>query len=294
MHKLRHALKVALFLLAALIASMAIACSSSSDSSKTPTTAPPAPAVAATAAPTVAPVTGKITVFAASSLTDAFKTIATNFQTANPGASVEFNFGGSPALVTQLGQGATADILATADQANMQNALGMSLVRDAGTPFVKNRLIIIVPKSNPAGITTPKDLAKPGLKLVLAQETVPVGNYAHQSLDKFSADTGYGADFSKNVLANLVSEESNVKAVVTKIQLGEADAGIVYVTDVTPDVASDITSIPIDDQFNIIAVYPIAITKDAGNPAVAQAFIDFVLSDKGQATLKQDGFIPIK
>lgn len=283
MHTLRHATTLAFLSLAMLVAALAVACGG--DSQKTPTTLTKS---------STANLSGKITVFAASSLTYAFKQIAADFRAANPGASVEFNFGGSPALVAQLDQGATADILATADQKNMQAALEKKLVRDAGTPFVKNRLVIIVPKSNPGGITSPKDLAKPGLKLVLAQKDVPVGNYARQSLDKFSADATYGAAFTQSVLANIVSEESNVKAVVTKVQLGEADAGMVYTTDVTSGVAGDITTVAIDDQFNIIATYPIAITKDAGKPDVAQAFIDFVLSEKGQATLKQYGFIPIK
>lgn len=290
LYNVRHTTKLATVALALLIAALVVACRS--DSKSLPTASPVVPT--SSAAPTKVPVAGKITVFAASSLTDAFQQIATDFQTANPGASVEFNFGGSPALVTQLDQGATADVLATADQKNMQAALDKTLVRDAGTPFVKNRLAIIVPKSNPGGIASPKDLAKPGLKLVLAQKDVPVGNYARQSLDKFSADPTYGAGFSQSVLTNLVSEEPNVKAVVTKVQLGEADAGIVYITDVTAGVAGDITTVPIDDQYNIIATYPIAITKDAGKPDVAQAFIDFVLSQKGQATLKQYGFIPIK
>jgi molybdate transport system substrate-binding protein len=268
------------------------ACSDSNDSSKTPTTAARASTPAATSA--TDPVSGKITVFAASSLTDSFKRIATDFQAANPGASVEFNFAGSPALVTQLGQGAAADALATADTKNMQNALDQKLVEDAGTPFAKNRLVIIVPKDNPAKVASARDLAKPDVKLVLAGRDVPVGNYGRQSLDKYAADPAYGADFNTKVLANLVSEEPNVKAVVTKVQLGEADAGIVYVTDVTKDVQGDISALPIEDQYNVIATYPIAVTKDAGEPDVAQAFIDYILSDTGQATLKDYGFIPIK
>lgn len=283
--------RVGLVAIATAVAAIAVACGSSTNSTTTPAAAP---ASSATAAPGKAPVSGKITVFAAASLTDAFKRIATDFEAANPGAGVEFNFGGSPALVAQLDQGATADVLATADQKNMQAALDKGLVRDAGMPFVKNRLVIIVPKSNPAAIASPKDLAKPGLKLVLAQRGVPVGDYARQSLAKFGADASYGSDFSRKVLANLVSEEPNVKAVVTKVQLGEADAGIVYVTDVTAGVAGDITMLPIEDRFNVIATYPIAITKDAGNPDVARAFVDFVLSDEGQGVLKRYGFISIK
>jgi molybdate transport system substrate-binding protein len=276
-----------------LIAGVAIACGSDGDSDKTATSQPGSRTGSPSAASTTAPVSGKITVFAASSLTDAFNEIAADFKTANPDASVEFNFAGSPALVTQLEQGASADVLATADQKNMQRALDKTLVKDGGTPFVKNRLVIIVPRSNPGGISTPADLAKPGLKLVLAQKEVPVGNYARQSLDKFGANATYGADFNQKVLSNLVSEEPNVKAVVTKIQLGEADAGIVYVTDVTAGVTEDINQVAIADEFNVIATYPIAVTSDAGSAAAAQAFIDFVLSETGRAILEEHGFVPV-
>jgi molybdate transport system substrate-binding protein len=235
---------------------------------------------------------GDLTVFAASSLTDAFTEIGDAFSTANPDASVEFNFAGSPALRTQLAEGAAADVLATADQTNMDTALQDGLVVDPGTVFARNRLAVIVPADNPAGIESPFDLDEDGIRLVLAGEDVPVGNYARQSLDLMEADPQDGAGFSDAVLENLVSEEPNVKAVVTKVQLGEADAGIVYVTDVTPDVASDITLIEIPDAVNVIAQYPIAVTADAGAAGLAQAFIDFVLSDAGQSILQEYGFLP--
>jgi molybdate transport system substrate-binding protein len=232
-----------------------------------------------------------ITVFAAASLTDAFNQIGDDFSTANPDASVTFNFAGSPALVTQLEEGAAADVLATAAQSNMDAALDKQLVADAGVTFARNRLVIIVPSDNPGGVTTAQDLSKSGLRLVLAAAEVPVGRYARESLARFSADAMYGAGFTDAVLANLVSEEPNVKAVVTKVQLGEADAGIVYVTDVTDDVSGDISQIEIADQSNVIASYPIAVTAEADAPDVAQAFIDYVLSDAGQATLGEYGFI---
>jgi molybdate transport system substrate-binding protein len=244
-----------------------------------------------TSAATSAPLDGSITVFAAASLTDAFNDIGEAFTTEHPDASVTFNFAGSPALVTQLEQGASADVLATADERNMASALEKELVVDAGETFAQNKLAIIVPADNPANIAAPEDLANDGLKLVLAEASVPVGNYARQSLEKLSADAAYGADFGANVLANLVSEEPNVKAVVTKVQLGEADAGIVYVTDVTADVADEITLIEIPEKFNVIATYPIAVTADAGSPDIAAAFIDFVLSDAGQAILEEYGFV---
>ncbi len=262
-------------------AAIGAACSSSAEAPDIGTPASGTPAVS-----------GGITVFAASSLTEAFEKIAGGFEAANPRASVTFSFGGSPTLVTQLDQGAPADVLATADEPNMQNAVEKGLISGEPSTFARNKLTIIVPKSNPGGITSPKDLAKSGLKLVLAQASVPVGNYARQALEKFDADPSYGPDFSGKALKNLVSEEANVKAVVAKVQLGEADAGIVYVTDVTAEVSGDITQIAIPDQYNVIGSYPIAVAKDASNKDVARAFIEYVLSDAGQAVLAEYGFAP--
>jgi molybdate transport system substrate-binding protein len=271
-----------LVLLAGLLLVLASACGNDG------TPAAPTPA-STSAAP--APVTGSITVFAASSLTDAFNQLASAFKAANPRAAVTFNFAGSPTLVTQLDQGASADVLATADQANMQSALDRRVVVDAGRTFARNRLTIIVPKRNAANIHAPSDLAKPGLKLVLAQASVPAGKYARQILANFDGKESYAADFDSQVLRNLVSEEANVKAVVTKVQLGEADAGIVYATDVTPGVAGDLVEVPIPDTYNVIASYPIAVTSDASNAATARAFIGFLLSAAGQAILEHGGFL---
>jgi molybdate transport system substrate-binding protein len=164
-------------------------------------------------------------------------------------------------------------------------------VVDAGQVFAKNRLAVIVPKDNPAAIASPFDLAKTGVKLVIAEEGVPVGDYARQVFKNLEVPRG-GVGFADNILGNVVSNEANVKAVVTKVQLGEADAGIAYVTDVTPDVAADITIIPIEDAYNVIATYPIAVTTNAGNTDVAQAFIDFILSAEGQQILESYGFLP--
>ncbi|MEX1254093.1 MAG: molybdate ABC transporter substrate-binding protein [Dehalococcoidia bacterium] len=237
---------------------------------------------------------GDITVFAAASLTDPFNEIGDAFEAANPDVGVTFQFAGSPALQTQLAEGARADVLATADESNLEAALDAGLVIDAAQPFARNKLAIIVPADNPASIESCLDLANDGLKLVLAAEEVPAGNYARQSIDLMAQDPTAGAGFSERVLANVVSNEPNVKAVVTKVQLGEADAGIAYVTDVTPDVAADITVIEIPDDMNVIAVYPVAVTSEAAEPEIAAAFIEFVLSDEGQAILRQHGFLRVK
>jgi molybdate transport system substrate-binding protein len=235
-----------------------------------------------------------VTVFAAASLTGAFGDAAHAFEASHTGVGVRFSFAGSPTLRTQLDQGARADLLATADEPNMQAALEQGIVRDAGMTFARNRLAIVRPNSNPGAVSTPRDLAKSGLRLVLAASDVPVGRYARESLAKMAADPSFPAGFSDGALANVVSEEPNVKAVLAAVQLGEADAGIVYATDLTPEIARDVTAIDIPDAYNVVASYPIAITTDAAEPELAQEYTDFLLSDEGQAILKRYGFIGVK
>lgn len=281
---LTRASRPALVIAIAVVGAMLAACGGSSSATTTPVASTPGASAAAS-------LSGTITVMAASSLTDAFSKEAAAFQKAHPGARVTSNFAGSPTLVTQLDQGAPADVLATADEKNMKTAADKSLVAQPARIFARNRLVIVVPRSNPGGIRSPQDLAKPGLKIVLAQTGVPAGDYARQSLTTMDADASYGAGFSGKVLANLVSEEANVKSVVAKVQLGEADAGIVYRTDITPGVANDVTAVDMPDAFNVIASYPIAVTKDASKPEVAAAFIDFILSAAGQQILADAGFM---
>lgn len=247
---------------------------------------------ASVTAPSVAPaVQGQVTVFAAASLTDSFRQMAANIQQANAGTKITYNFAGSPTLRTQLAQGAHADVFASADQPNMQGAQQDGSLAGSPQVFAKNRLVLIVPASGRSAPARPQDLTKPGLKIVLAQKDVPVGNYARQAFTKMGQDPAYGSDFNTRVLGNIVSEEPDVKAVVTKVSLGEADAGVVYSTDVTPSVRSQVKIVDIPDQFNIIAQYPIAVVKGAANPSGAQAFVAYVLSPAGQKILKDNGFI---
>jgi molybdate transport system substrate-binding protein len=241
-------------------------------------------------APTAEPLSGSITVFAAASLTDAFNEIATEFRKQNGGVEVTFNFAGSSALRTQLEQGARADIFASADTVQMNQAKQNGVVAAGDKIFVRNSLTIITPANNSAGVNAVADLKKSGLKLVLAAPEVPVGNYSRLMLTKAAADPAYGASFSDDVLKNLVSNESNVKQVVTKVELGEADAGIVYGSDVTPSVAPKLKTITVPSSINVVAEYPIALTKDARNTRAAQAFIDFVMGSTGQGILKKWGF----
>jgi molybdate transport system substrate-binding protein len=255
-----------------------------------PTPVPPPPPAPTALPPTAAPsATGTLTVLAAASLTDSFKEIGAAFEKANAGVKVAFSFAGSQALKTQIQQGAKADVFASADNNNMDPLKTDGLLGGAPQLFARNVLTVIIPKANPAGLVTLQDLTKPGIKLVLADASVPAGNYMLQSLDKLSADHAYGADFKSKVLARVVSKETDAKAVVSKVVLGEADGGVVYTTDA--QVAADkLSVIAIPDQFNVIATYPIATLKASANPALAQKFVDFVLGTDGQTVLKKYGF----
>lgn len=229
-------------------------------------------------------------VFAAASLTESFNAIKTQYQAEHPNVTIVYNFNGSQLLVQQIINGAYADIFASADQANMQKASDASLV-SAPKTFARNRLTVIVPTANPGNIQNLKDLARKGLKLVMAAPAVPVGKYSLQVLDKMGASSTYGPDYEKSVKGNVVSQEENVKAVLQKVQLGEADAGIVYTTDVTLDAASKVKMIDIPDTFNVIAEYPIAVTKNSTNQDEARAFMQYMLSPAGQAVLNKYHFI---
>jgi molybdate transport system substrate-binding protein len=158
--------------------------------------------------------------------------------------------------------------------------------------FVRNRLAVVYPKDNPGGITALKDLAKPGLKIVFAQKSVPVGTYSLDFLGKASKLPEYTETFSPTVLANVVSYEENVRAVLSKIALGEADAGIVYTTDAATVTDGSIVTLDIPDNLNTIATYPIATIKDSPNAELAQKFVDYVLGAEGQQVLVKYGFIP--
>ena len=238
-------------------------------------------------------VTGALTIFAASSLTDAFNEMKAKIEAANPGTVITFNYAASSALRTQLEQGAKADIFASADTIQMDNAKKANLISGESSLFVRNTPVIIVPANNPKGIANAADLAKPGIKLVLAAPAVPIGNYSRQIFDKISKDPAYGADYGTKVLANLVSEEANVRQVVSKVQLGEGDAGIVYASDVTPAARDQLKVITIPMPLNIIAEYPVAAVQGGANAAGASAFIAYLLSAEGQSILQKWGFIPV-
>jgi molybdate transport system substrate-binding protein len=263
--RMRRPLRFAL-LCSAMLALVAAGCGDDSSSTSTSTSI-------------AVPVTGEITVLAAASLTDAFKELASAFQSANPAAKVTLSFGASSTLVTQINQGAPADVFASADTANMDKLTGTGGAGAAATPvaFATNKLQIIVGKANPKVIASLADLAKPGIIYVTAAPEVPIGKYAQQSLDK------------AKVTATPKSLEADVKAIVNKVTLGEADAGIVYATDVKAagDKAAGVT---IPDDVNVLATYPIATTKAAKNAPAANAFVSYVTSPAGRAILAKYGF----
>lgn len=294
----------ALLIVAALVQLSFVAVRSGNASAQAPITCPVGTASAAASPAAATPVPapaeevafpadgGNLTVFAAASLTDAFNDMKAQIEQANPKVKISFNFAGSQTLVTQLSEGARADVFASANDTQMNAAVKAGVIDGNPVEFTQNRLAIVVPKDNPGHIAGPQDLAKSGITIVLAQPAVPVGQYARTSLCKMAHDTAtYGDDFVSKVASNVVSEETDVKAVLTKVQLGQADAGIVYTTDVTKSAAKDVKLITIPDDVNVIAQYPIAAIKD-GNQALANAFIAFVIGPKGQAILHDYGFQP--
>lgn len=248
---------------------------------------------AASPTPTAVPKTD-LTVFAAASLSSAFNETKAAFEARQGGVNVVFNFDGSQNLRTQIEQGAEADVFASASTSHM-NALknGSFMNNSTIVNFANNKLAVIVPKDNPANITNLSDLAKPGVKIVIGTKDVPVGSYAVQIIEKMGNNSTYGKDYQSAVLANVVSRETTVNFVVSKVALGEADAGIVYVSDVPAEYKDKVASIPIPDSLNVVAVYPIGVLKESESPAAAQVFVDFVKSDEGKAILAKYGFVPV-
>jgi molybdate transport system substrate-binding protein len=232
-----------------------------------------------------------LTVFAAASLDQAFRDLGHEMERRQPGLAVRFNFAGSQQLAAQLEQGAAADVFASADERSMERVRTLDLVQGDPVLFARNRLVVIVPRSNPGRIDKLEHMERRGLKIVLAADAVPVGHYSREALARLSRMPGYGPDFTRRVLANVVSEEENVKAVAAKVQLGEADAGIVYRSDVTPSVAKLVKTLELPEQANVIASYPIAALRTAPNADAARAFLELARSAEGQAALARHGLM---
>jgi molybdate transport system substrate-binding protein len=231
-----------------------------------------------------------LTVLAASSLADAFGELARTFEERNPGVEVRQSFESSSTLLTQIQQGAPADVFASAAEEEMDTAEESGLVAGEPEIFARNREVVMVPEDNPAAIQSLRDLAKPGIKLVLAEEGVPAADYAVEILGE--ADAEYGSGFKRAVLSNVVSREADVRASVSRVALGDADATFGYASDHTPDIRDQVRVIQIPENLNIIATYPIAVLEDAGSPELAREWVDLVVSEEGQGVLEKWGFEP--
>jgi molybdate transport system substrate-binding protein len=250
-------------------------------------------ASASRAQSTPAPSQTTLQVFAAASLSDAFTEIGRKLEQQRPGLTVRLNFAGSQQLATQIEQGSAADVFASADERWMSHVGERGLLSGEPAIFARNRLVVILPATNPARIRRLQDLARGGVKLVLGADAVPVGRYSRILLRNLARDPAFGRDFAVLALRNVVSEEENVKSVVGKVQLGEADAGIVYRSDVTPSVARFVRVVEIPGSASVLAAYPIALLRDAKEPDAARAFVGLVLSREGQQVLERRGLIPV-
>ena len=237
-----------------------------------------------------APVT--LTVYAAASLTEAFTELGRRLEAEHAGLAVRFNFAGSQQLAAQIEQGAPADVFASADQRWMEYVRDKGLIAGAPEVFARNRLVLIVPRTNPARIGKLEDLTRRGIKLVVGAEAVPAGAYTREVLEKLGTAPGFQADYARQVLGNVVSQEENVKSVAAKVQLGEADAGFVYRSDVIGSIARFVRLIEIPDDYNAVAAYPVARVRGTKHAEAAGWFLDLVRSEAGQAVLVRYGLMP--
>ncbi len=233
-----------------------------------------------------------LTVFAAISLRRPLDEIATAFEEQHADVEIAFNFAGSQFLRFQIEQGAPADAFVSADERQMQLLEEAQLVAGEPVVFAHNRLVVAIPDGNPGHVETIDDLGSPGLRLVWAAETVPLGAYSREALDAVAAV--FGADFPSRVRANIVSEEQNAEAVVGKVELGEADAAIIYETDAPRLEAEGATTIPIPDAYQPGIRYLAATVETTGSQELSRAFVQFLLSEEGQRILIEHGFFGVR
>jgi len=236
------------------------------------------------------PPAGRVVVFAASSLAEAFDDCAGKMSEKE--VQLRMSYGGSQLLAAQIANGAIGDVYASADERWMREMIQGGHVVDEPKVFAHNRLAVIIPISTQSTVEKLQDMARPGVRVVLGVEQSPIGRYSRQALAKLSTLPGFGTDFADRVLANVVSSEDDVKQVVAKVQLREADAGIVYQSDLTDAVSRYAAVITIPDTANVVATYEIAVLRKSANPRAARAFIAFLLSSEGQAVLAERGFLP--
>ena len=275
----------------AIISILAVALAACSSAGTSPSSSPAAsaaPSTAASSAPSVAG--GEITIFGAASLKGALDKAKAAYETANPGTTLTISTDSSSALETQIEQGAPADVFLSADTTNPKKLVDKGLADGDPVTFAGNKLTIIVPTANQAGVTSPADLAKSGIKVIAAGDDVPITKYATQLVDNLAKAAGSPADFAAKYAANIASKEDNVKAVVAKIELGEGDAGIVYVTDAKA--STKVGTVDVPDSANVPATYDGVVVKGSKNAAAAKAFLDWFAGPDGQAILGGLGFLP--
>jgi molybdate transport system substrate-binding protein len=235
----------------------------------------------------------ELTVFCGAGLTGALSEIGGLFENAT-NMSVEFNFDGVPALRAQIEQGAYADVLVSANLKHMDALKSEGFINNSTVEvFARNKVAIIVPNDNPANITSLKDLAVPGVKILMGTKDLPAGDYALQVLDRLAADPEFGQEYKESVLSNVVSQETTVNRIVSKIALGEADAGFAFISDVSPEMIGKVTRISVPDKYNVVGDFPVGVLSQSEYPEEAQAFLDLMMSSDGQAILEKYGFIPV-
>lgn len=232
----------------------------------------------------------ELTVFGAASLKTALAAVKAAHEGANPGTSLVVSTNSSAALATKIEQGAPADVFLSADTANPQRLSDGGLTSGDPVVFATNRLAIIVPVGNPGAVSTPADLARIGLKVVAAGEGVPITRYASQLVANLGREPGYPADFEAAYARNVVSREDNARAVVARVELGEADAGIVYATDAVA--SGKVTAIVIPERANVLASYAGVVIGSSRHQEAACAFLAWLAGPAGQGTLADFGFLP--
>jgi molybdate transport system substrate-binding protein len=273
-----------LLVLLAVLATALAACSSGSGASSAPPSAPSgAPSGAAGGS-------GELQIYAASSLKAALAKAADTWDAANPSSTLTVSTDSSAALETKIEQGAPADVFLSADTANPKKLVDAGLATGASVPFAGNRLVVIVPKGNPAGIRSPMDLARPGIKIIAAGDKVPITKYATQLVANLAKEPGYPSDFATAYAANVASQEDNVSGIVSKVELGEGDAGIVYLTDARA--SDEVDTVDVPGAANVPAVYGGVVVKASRNQDAAKAFLDWLAGPDGQAILASFGFLP--
>jgi molybdate transport system substrate-binding protein len=240
------------------------------------------------ASPTMQP--ASLTVYGAASLTAVLAEVKAAYHAANPGTTLTISTDSSSALETKIEQGAPVDVFLSADTANPQKLVDEGLAVGDLTRFAGNLLTVIVPAGNPAGIRTPADLARTGVKVIAAGDTVPITRYANQLVANLALQPGYPADMVAKYTANIVSKQDNVSGVVAQIALGEGDAGIVYVTDART--SADVATIPVPAAANVPATYAGVVVEGSANVAAAQAFMAWLAGPGGQSILSSFGFVP--